>query len=107
MESIGAGDDLRRGLSGPAASAATIRVVDDLEANVRLLERLLLCDMGVVDVFDALTSSRPYKPPIAVERAFDQLTAEAAGGRRDRDLVRVFERVAARLGVSQRPPHQE
>ena len=58
---------------------------------------LLAQIMGVVDVFDALTSSRPYKAPIAVERAFDQLTAEAAGGRRDRDLVRVFERVAARI----------
>jgi putative two-component system response regulator len=68
---------------------------------------LLAQIMGVVDVFDALISSRPYKAPIAVERAFDQLTAEAAGGRRDRDLVRAFERIAARLQVSQRPPHLE
>ena len=65
---------------------------------------LLAQIMGVVDVFDALISSRPYKAPIGVERAFDQLTAEAAGGRRDRDLVKAFERIAARLQVSPPPP---
>jgi putative two-component system response regulator len=66
---------------------------------------LLAQIMGVVDVFDALISSRPYKAPIAVERAFDQLTAEAVGGRRDRDLVKAFERIAARLQVTQPPRH--
>jgi putative two-component system response regulator len=64
---------------------------------------LLAQIMGIVDVFDALISSRPYKAPMAVDCAFDQLAAEAAGGRRDRELVKAFERIAARLHTRQRP----
>ena len=43
--------------------------------------------MGVVDVFDALTTVRPYKGALPAERAYEELTAEAERGWRDRELV--------------------
>ena len=48
---------------------------------------LLAQIMGVVDVFDALTTARPYKRPHGVARAFEELTAEARRGWRDAALV--------------------
>jgi response regulator RpfG family c-di-GMP phosphodiesterase len=55
---------------------------------------LLAQIMGIVDVFDALTTSRPYKPALPAERAFDELVIEAERGWRDRELVRTLIRLA-------------
>ena len=48
---------------------------------------LLAQIMSVVDVFDALTTARPYKRAHGAARAFDELTAEARRGWRDAALV--------------------
>ena len=48
---------------------------------------------GIVDVFDALTTSRPYKRAFPVEQAYAELAGEAARGWRDTDLVDLFVRV--------------
>ena len=63
-------------------------------ANVPLLAQL----MGVVDVFDALTTSRPYKGALPAERAFEELSEEARRGWRDQELVDAL----VRLGRSAR-----
>ena len=46
--------------------------------------------VGVVDVFDALTTERPYRQPVSRDEAFAMLTDEAARGWRDRALVDAF-----------------
>lgn len=57
--------------------------------------------VGILDVFDALTIDRPYRPARPAEQAFDELVAEARRGWRDRYLVDEF--IAAI--EQQRPPH--
>jgi putative two-component system response regulator len=49
--------------------------------------------MGIVDVFDALTTSRPYKQALPFESACEELAREADRGWRRRDLVEVFIRL--------------
>ena len=51
---------------------------------------LLAQIMGIVDVFDALTTARPYKPALSPERAYQELMIEADRGWRDRSLVRAL-----------------
>lgn len=51
---------------------------------------LLAQIMGVVDVYDALTTLRPYRSPISPEAACAELENEAALGWRDADLVSEF-----------------
>jgi putative two-component system response regulator len=51
---------------------------------------LLAQIMGIVDVFDALTSDRPYRPALPAERAAEELQSEVARGWRRRDLVSTF-----------------
>jgi putative two-component system response regulator len=51
---------------------------------------LLAQIIGIVDVYDALTSVRPYHQPIDSGGAFEILLAEAARGQRDLDLVNEF-----------------
>ena len=51
---------------------------------------LLAQMMGIVDVFDALTTSRPYKPALPVERACLVLRDEVHRGWRRGDLVDFF-----------------
>lgn len=46
--------------------------------------------MGVVDVFDALTTARPYKAAFSAERACEELLREADRGWRRGDLVETF-----------------
>jgi len=48
---------------------------------------LLAQIMGAVDVFDALTTARPYKGALAPEQAFTELLNEVRRGWRDPDLV--------------------
>lgn len=54
--------------------------------------------MGVVDVYDALTTTRPYRAALPTERAYEALAEEASRGWRSRDLVEEF----IRLGRSGR-----
>src|SRR5688572_29821570 len=51
---------------------------------------LLAQIMDIVDVFDAITTDRPYKPAATAARAYAGLTEEAARGWRRRDLVDAF-----------------
>jgi putative two-component system response regulator len=51
---------------------------------------LLAQIIGVVDVFDALTVTRPYRQPLTAAMAFEELEAEARRGWRDAVLVREF-----------------
>lgn len=51
---------------------------------------LLAQVLGIVDVFDALTTSRPYKAAWPRARAAEELRAEAARGWRRTDLVGAF-----------------
>jgi putative two-component system response regulator len=55
-------------------------------AEVPLLAQIV----GIVDVFDALTTTRPYRAPMPREDAFEILADEAAKGWRDRALVDAF-----------------
>jgi response regulator RpfG family c-di-GMP phosphodiesterase len=68
----------------------------ELRARVRSLLRIkrytddLAQIIGIVDVFDALTTERPYKPALSLEDAARELAAEATRGWRDAKLVDVF-----------------
>jgi putative two-component system response regulator len=60
---------------------------DGLRGNeIPLLAQII----GIVDVFDALTTARPYKPALSLEEAARELAAEAARGWRSKELVDVF-----------------
>jgi putative two-component system response regulator len=48
---------------------------------------LLAQIMSVVDVFDALTTARQYKPALSYEQAYDELRAEAGRGWRNPEIV--------------------
>ena len=54
---------------------------------------------GIVDVFDALTTARSYKPAMSVGQACEELAAEAARGWRRPDLVETFNRLACDGGI--------
>jgi putative two-component system response regulator len=51
---------------------------------------LLAQIMGIVDVFDALTTDRPYKAALPFARAVEELQREVARGWRRADLVATF-----------------
>ena len=60
---------------------------DGLRGNeIPLLPQII----GIVDVFDALTTERPYKRALSLEEAARELAAEAARGWRNRELVDIF-----------------
>jgi putative two-component system response regulator len=46
--------------------------------------------MGIVDVYDAITTSRPYKAAATPEQAYEELMGEVKCGWRRRDLVEAF-----------------
>jgi putative two-component system response regulator len=60
---------------------------------------LLAQIMGIVDVYDAITTSRPYKPAASAERAFEELMGEVKQGWRRRDLVDAF--IGLRMATTQ------
>lgn len=63
----------------------------------------------VCDAFDAMTSSRSYRPAMTVREAFDELR-RCAGTQFDPEVVRVLEDVSARLGwepTYEFAPHEE
>jgi putative two-component system response regulator len=51
---------------------------------------LLAQIMGIVDVYDAITTRRPYKPAMAPKRGFEELRTEVKHGWRRSDLVEAF-----------------
>ena len=51
---------------------------------------LLAQIMGIVDVYDAITTTRPYKPAASPEQAYVELMQEVNQGWRRRDLVDAF-----------------
>jgi putative two-component system response regulator len=59
---------------------------------------LLAQIMGVVDVYDAITTTRPYKAAATPERAYAELTEEVTRGWRRKDLVDTF--IALKRGES-------
>ena len=67
-------------------------------ADIPLLAQI----MGVVDVYDALTTDRPYRPALAAEDACSTLEREADRGWRRVDLVQEFTTLC-RSGVLRRP----
>jgi putative two-component system response regulator len=67
--------------------------------NVPLLAQII----AVVDVYDAMTTWRPYKGPVSVERAYEELDKESVRGWRDADLVKEFI-AAGRAGELGEPP---
>jgi putative two-component system response regulator len=58
---------------------------DEIPITARILQ--------TVDVFDALLSQRPYKPPYSIREVFEQMNDEAKRGWRDRELVYEFIRL--------------
>lgn len=57
--------------------------------------------IGVVDVFDALTTARPYRTPISPACACEELMRECELGWRDRELVDVFVNLSQNRGLPQ------
>ncbi len=51
---------------------------------------LLAQIVGLVDVYDALTSERPYRQPLPRQRAYEMIGEEVRSGWRDRVLVDAF-----------------
>jgi len=51
---------------------------------------LLAQIIGIVDVFDAITTTRPYHRAAAPAEAFDELRKEARAGRHSAELVEAF-----------------
>ena len=62
-------------------------------AEVPLLAQIV----GIVDVFDALTTERPYRAAQSRDVAFEVLADEASKGWRDRALVDAFVNVAVQV----------
>jgi putative two-component system response regulator len=62
--------------------------------------------MSVVDVFDALTTVRPYKAALSLEHAFEELEGEAARGWRNPAIVKAVLGLArdGRLGFEPSEP---
>ena len=56
---------------------------------------LLAHIMGIVDVFDAMTTERPYRRPTTPAAACDELIREAKRGRHGRELVDAFVSIVA------------
>ena len=51
---------------------------------------LLAQIVGIVDAYDAMTTTRPYRQAWPAERAFEDLWHDVAKGLKSRELVDVF-----------------
>jgi putative two-component system response regulator len=67
--------------------------------NIPLLARIL----QVADIYDALTTSRPYKPAFTHDHAVQLMLEEAQRGWRDPELVTLFAEVAKKTREPQKP----
>ncbi len=67
--------------------------------GIPLLARIL----QVADIYDALTTSRPYKPAFTHDHAVQLMLEEAQRGWRDLELVTLFAEVAKRTREPQKP----
>ncbi len=56
---------------------------------------LLAQIISIADIYDALTTDRPYRQALSRERAFDELKAEVRRGWRRADLVQEFIKLSA------------
>jgi putative two-component system response regulator len=54
--------------------------------------------MAIADVFDAIISKRPYKPPMPVEKAIS-IIVEGAGSHFDAALIEVFKSVTDKFAA--------
>jgi putative two-component system response regulator len=59
--------------------------------------------IGIVDVFDALTTVRPYKAAMTTEDACKELAGDVRAGWRDASLVAAFDRVIRTRGLAGTP----
>ena len=57
--------------------------------------------MQVADIYDALTTARPYKPAFSHDRAVAIMLEESRRGWRDPELVPLFAEVVARQHEAQ------
>ena len=55
--------------------------------------------LAVADTWNAMTSERPYRPPLAYQRALDELHADASRSRLDPPIVAVFIALLERHGA--------
>ena len=51
---------------------------------------LLVQIVGIVDTYDATTTTRPYRAALPAEHAYEELTRDTAMGLHREDLVQVF-----------------
>jgi putative two-component system response regulator len=76
---------------------------DHLAGNdVPLLAQII----SVVDVYDALTTDRPYRAPLTADAAFEELQAEVKRGWKSAELVEAFVELgrSGRLDAAALPP---
>jgi putative two-component system response regulator len=59
--------------------------------------------LQIADIFDALTTARPYKPAFSREEALSTLEAEVARGWRDPELVSLFQECVQKLQHDEEP----
>jgi putative two-component system response regulator len=64
--------------------------------EIPLVARIL----QIADIYDALTTARPYKPAFSLEKALSMLDDEVARGWRDANLVGIFKQLL-RDGLSE------
>jgi len=67
--------------------------------DIPLLARIL----QVADIYDALTTARPYKPAFTHEHALEIMSEEARRGWRDPELVPLFAEITQKTGDAERP----
>jgi len=66
--------------------------------EIPLLARIL----QISDIYDALTTARPYKPALSVEEAMRILDDEARRGWRDPELVSLFQQCCPKIELRDR-----
>ncbi len=71
--------------------------------EIPLLARI----MQVADIYDALTTSRPYKPAFTHDQAISIMQEEARRGWRDPELVPLFAEIASPLRTADPTPWRE
>jgi len=67
--------------------------------DIPLLARIL----QIADIYDALTTARPYKLALSAEEAFRILDEESRRGWRDPELVSLFQECCHRIEIRHRP----